>query len=84
MKTSGKSLVTILILKSGIPFGNLNICKCLALGSAQSKKFYIKAQKGYLNLAKKNKRRYIILDTSKSIQANEKQIYDNFLERVPK
>ena len=50
----------------------------------QSKKFYIKAQKGYLNLAKKNKRRYIILDTSKSIQANEKQIYDSFLERMPK
>ena len=50
----------------------------------QSKKFYIKAQMGYLNLAKKNKRRYIIIDTSKSIQANEKQIYDNFLERMSK
>ena len=50
----------------------------------QSKKFYIKVQKGYLNLAKKNKRRYIILDTSQSIQANEKQIYDNFLERMLK
>ena len=50
----------------------------------QSKKFYIKAQMGYLNLAKKNKRRYVIIDTSKSIQANEKQIYDNFLERMSK
>ena len=47
-----------------------------------SKNFYMKAQKAYLNLAKKNKNRYFILDTSKSIQFNENRIYDIFLKRI--
>ena len=44
-----------------------------------TKKFYVKAQKGYLSLAKKNKKRYIVLDTSRNIKDIEKAIYDNFL-----
>ena len=44
-----------------------------------TKKFYAKAQKGYLSLAKKNKKRYIVLDTSRNIKDIEKAIYDNFL-----
>ena len=50
----------------------------------QSKKFYTRAQKGYLDLAKKNKKRYVVLDTSKSIKVNEKKIYDNLLSRMQK
>ena len=50
----------------------------------QSKKFYMRAQKGYLNLVKKNKKKYVVLDTSKSIKVNEKLIYDIFLRRFQK
>ena len=50
----------------------------------QSKKFYMRAQKGYLNLAKKNKKKYVVLDTSKNIKVNEKLIYDIFLRRFQK
>ena len=49
-----------------------------------TKKFYVKAQKGYLNLAKKNKKRYIVLDTSRNIKDIEKAIYDNFLRTFRK
>ena len=50
----------------------------------QSKKFYMRAQKGYLNLVKKNKKKYVVLDTSKNIKVNEKLIYDIFLRRFQK
>jgi thymidylate kinase len=44
----------------------------------------MRAQKGYLNLVKKNKKEYVVLDTSKSIKVNEKLIYDIFLRRFQK
>ena len=43
-----------------------------------TKKFYNKVQKGFIKIAKKNKKRYIILDTSFDTNKTEKVIYKNF------
>ena len=44
-----------------------------------SKSFYTKVQNAFLKLAKKNEKKYIILDTSKDIKFNEKIIYQKFM-----
>ena len=38
--------------------------------------FYKKVQKGYLNLAKKNKKKYLIIDSNLDINKNESLIID--------
>jgi dTMP kinase len=45
-----------------------------------SKKFYMKAQKGFIDIAKYNKKRCFILDTSKDSDDTEKKIYNKFIE----
>ena len=47
-----------------------------------SKKFYSNAQKGYLNLAKYSKKKYIIIDSMKDIKVNERIIFDNFFKII--
>ena len=41
-------------------------------------------QRKFLNLAKKNKKKYIVIDTSKNIKSTEKKIYDNFIKILKK
>ena len=45
-----------------------------------SKHFYIKAQKAFIKIAKKNKRRYFVLDNSKDSKETEKIILNKFIK----
>ena len=45
-----------------------------------SKHFYIKAQNAFIKIAKKNKRRYFVLDNSKDSRETEKIILNKFIE----
>ena len=49
-----------------------------------SKNFYIKVQNAFIRIAKKNKRRYLILDNSKDSHEAEKNILKKFIERLNK
>ena len=49
-----------------------------------SKNFYIKVQNAFIKIAKKNKRRYLILDNSKDSRETEKNILKKFIERLNK
>ena len=43
-----------------------------------SMQFYNRVQRGFLKIAKKNKKRYVVLDSSKKIKLIENIIYDKF------
>ena len=45
-----------------------------------SKHFYIKAQKAFIKIANKNKRRYFVLDNSKDSKETEKIILNKFIK----
>ena len=45
-----------------------------------SKNFYIKAQNAFIKIAKKNKKRYFVLDNSKDSKETEKIILNRFLK----
>jgi len=45
-----------------------------------SKNFYIKAQKAFIEIAKKNKKRYLVIDNSKDTTDTEKIIFKKFIE----
>lgn len=45
-----------------------------------SKNFYIKAQKAFIEIAKKNKKRYLVIDNSKDTTDTEKLIFKKFIE----
>ena len=47
-------------------------------------KFYERVQRGFLNIAKKNNKKYVILDTSQNINFIEKLIYNKFLKILKK
>ena len=49
-----------------------------------SKNFYIKVQKAFIKIAKKNKRRYFIIDNSKDSKFTEQKILEKFLSRLKK
>ena len=49
-----------------------------------SKNFYIKAQKSFLNIAKKNKKSHIILDSTLDNSELEKKILDIVLKKIRK
>ena len=49
-----------------------------------SKHFYMKAQNAFIKIAKKNKRRYFILDNSKDSKETEKIILNKFIEAMYK
>ena len=49
-----------------------------------SKNFYIKVQNAFLKLARKNKKRYFVLDNSKDSNVIEKLILKKFLSRLMK
>jgi len=49
-----------------------------------SKKFYIDAQKAFINIANKNKKRYFIIDNSKDTKDVEKIILKKFISRLQK
>tara|TARA_Y100000590_G_scaffold217547_1_gene246308 strand:- start:479 stop:1126 length:648 start_codon:yes stop_codon:yes gene_type:complete len=49
-----------------------------------SKNFYVKVQKAFINIAKKNSRRYFIIDNSKDSKLVEQKILDKFLSRLNK
>jgi dTMP kinase len=49
-----------------------------------SKYFYIKAQKAFIKIAKKNKRRYFVLDNSKDSEETEKIILNKFIQVLSK
>tara|TARA_B100000686_G_C16797236_1_gene983302 strand:- start:4286 stop:4933 length:648 start_codon:yes stop_codon:yes gene_type:complete len=49
-----------------------------------SKSFYVKVQKAFIKIAKKNKKRYFILDNSKDSKDTEKAILDKFLKVLNK
>ena len=42
--------------------------------------FYFKVQKAFINIAKTNSKRYIILDNSKDSPRVEKIIFNNFMK----
>jgi len=46
-----------------------------------SKNFYSKVQKAFINIAKKNKKKYFILDNSKDSIEVEKIIFDKFIKK---
>ena len=49
-----------------------------------SKYFYIKAQKAFIKIAKKNKTRYFVLDNSKDSKETEKIILNKFIKVLSK
>jgi len=49
-----------------------------------SKHFYMKAQNAFIKIAKKNKRRYIVLDNTKDSKETEKIILNKFIEAMYK
>ena len=49
-----------------------------------SKYFYIKAQKAFIKIAKKNKTRYFVLDNSKDSDETEKIILNKFIQVLSK
>ena len=49
-----------------------------------SKQFYIKAQNAFINIARKNKKRYLILDNSIDSKEIEKIIFDKFTRTISK
>ena len=49
-----------------------------------SKNFYIKAQNSFIKIAKKNKRRYVVLDNSSDSNSIEKTILKKSLSRLRK
>ena len=49
-----------------------------------SKYFYIKAQKAFIKIAKKNKARYFVLDNSKDSEETEKIILNKFIQVLSK
>ena len=49
-----------------------------------SKKFYLKAQNAFIKLSKKNKKKYIILDSSYNDPNLEKIIFDVVLKKIKK
>ena len=49
-----------------------------------SKNFYIKVQNAFIKIAKKNKKRYFILDNSKDSQDIEKIILNKFMKALNK
>ena len=46
------------------------------------KKFYIKAQRDFIRIAKKNKKKYIILDSSENNSNLEKIIFKSLIKRI--
>ena len=49
-----------------------------------SKNFYIKAQKAFMKISKSNKKRYIVIDSSKDTPLTEKIIFNKFMNRFYK
>jgi len=49
-----------------------------------SKYFYIKAQNAFINIAKKNKKKYVIIDNSTDSNKIEKIIFNRFMEALNK
>ena len=49
-----------------------------------SKQFYIKAQNAFINIARKNKKKYLILDNSIDSKGIEKIIFDKFTRTISK
>ena len=49
-----------------------------------SRSFYVKAQKAFIKIAKTNKRRYVVLDTSKDSKEAEKIIFNKFIKELNK
>ena len=49
-----------------------------------SKNFYIKVQKAFIKIAKKNKKRYFVLDNSKDSEKLEKIILNKFIKVLSK
>ena len=47
-----------------------------------SKNFYIRAQNAFINIARKKKTKYIIIDTSQNTTQAEKIIFDEFTKRL--
>lgn len=47
-----------------------------------SKNFYIRAQNAFIKIAKKNKRKYIIIDNSKDSKETEKIIFNKFYNLI--
>ena len=49
-----------------------------------SKKFYQKVQRAYINIAKTNNKRYVVLDTSRDTAETEKIIFRKFINVMEK
>jgi len=49
-----------------------------------SKKFYSNVQKAFIKIAKKNKKRYIIIDNSEDSTDTERIIFEKFIEKLSK
>ena len=49
-----------------------------------SKSFYIKVQKAFINIAKKNRKRYFVIDNSKDTVETEKVIFNKFMKVLNK
>ena len=66
---------------------NCNIDTCLSRISkkdrmeSEGKEFLIKVKNGFLELAKSNRNRYVIVDANKSINQISNYIWEKFLER---
>ena len=49
-----------------------------------SKNFYVRVQKAFIDIAKKNKNKYFIVDNSEDSQETEKIILKRFIEKFVK
>jgi len=49
-----------------------------------SKNFYTKVQKAFIKIAKKNKKRYFVIDNSKDSKETEKTIFNKFIKVLDK
>ena len=77
-------LTFILKLNVSMALKRVNKRKFLNRYDKFSKKYYKKVQNGFLKLAKKDKKKYFIIDTSKNIHLVEKIIYNKFLKKLSK
>lgn len=77
-------LTFILKIKIAKAFQRIKKRKKLNRYDKFSKKFYEKVQRGFIKIAKNDKKRYTIIDTSKDTLVAERLIYKKFIDAIDK
>ena len=78
------NLTFILNLKISTAMNRINKRKIKNRYDKLSKKFYIKVQNAFIKIAKKNKKRCIIINSNQDIKQTEKVIFDLFIKQLRK